>query len=40
MKTRPYRIDKRKGEHKRFVRKDGKKTYIRMKNMAKMTDRH
>ena len=40
MKTRPYRIYKRKGEHKRFVRKDGKKTYIRMKNMAKMTDKH
>ena len=40
MKTRPYRIYRRKGQQKRYIRKDGKKTYIKIKNMAKVPDRN
>ena len=40
MKTRPYRIYRRKGQQKRYIRKDGKKTYIKIKNMKKMPDRN
>lgn len=40
MKTRPYRIYRRTGQQKRYVRKDGKKTYIKIKNMKKMPDKN
>ena len=38
MKTRPYRIYKRRGEQKKYIRKDGKKTYIR--TQKKMTNKN
>ena len=48
MKTRPYRIYRRTGQQNRYIRKNGtsnpvgryKKTYIKSKNMKKMTDKN
>ena len=38
-KTRPHRIYKRKGLHKKYIKKDGKRTYIKVKNGNKITNK-
>ena len=40
MKTRPYRIYKKRDGHKKYIRKDGKRTYIKMKDMAKISNKN
>ena len=40
MKTQPYRIYRRTGQQKRCSRKDGKKTYIKIKKLKTIPDRN